>query len=279
MAILRRLLFFLIPLGAAVAIAGSVFTQGTLHVQRRTGPHWGTDAEVRARDGVLLRASWMPTAQIGKCVLILHGIGDSRANFAGFALMFKEHGYAALAPDSRAHGESGGDVVTYGIEEGEDILKWAGWLREHGCTKLYGLGVSLGASMLLQATAPFAAIVSESAYADLRDAAVHRLARMVPLGEPLAWLAVTNGKLYARLAYGLNFDTSSPLEAIRHTRTPILLIHGLADDQTPPDHSRRLAAANKTAQLWLVPGLGHASAYSVGADEYKRRVFAWFDGH
>jgi uncharacterized protein len=277
MAILRRLLLLLILLGILLALAGSVFTKSTLHVQRRTGPHWGFDAQIRAKDGVVLRGSWMPTAKVEKCVLILHGIGDSRANFAGLALMFKERGYAALAPDSRAHGESGGGLVTYGIREREDILGWAGWLREHGCTKLYGLGESLGASLLLQASAPFAAIVSESAYADLQDAAVHRMAKLV--ARPLAWLATVNGKLYARVVYGLDFDTASPLEAIRQSRTPILLIHGMADDQTPPEHSQRLAAAIPSAELWLVPGLGHGSAYSVDAPEYRRRVFGWFESH
>ncbi|MEO5925799.1 MAG: alpha/beta fold hydrolase [Bryobacteraceae bacterium] len=248
-------------------------------MQRRTGPHWGTDAEIRSADGVVLRASWFPTERIEKCVLILHGIGDSRANFAGFALMFQQRGYATLAPDSRAHGESGGDVVTYGIREREDILGWAAWLRERGCTKLYGLGESLGASMLILAAGGFDAIVAESAYADLQEAAVQRLMRMLPLPRALAWLAVTNGKLYARLAYGLNFDTASPLEAIRRTRTPVLLIHGMEDELTPPEHSRRLAAANKTAELWLVARLGHGSAYAVDESEYKRRVFGWFEGH
>jgi fermentation-respiration switch protein FrsA (DUF1100 family) len=234
----------------------------------------------------MLRASWFPSPPIENCALILHGIGDSRASSTGFAQMFTGRGYSALAPDSRAHGESGGDEVTYGLLERQDVLDWAHWLRGQGCQKVYGLGESLGASILIQASAmepAFAAIVSEGAYADLQDAAEYRLARMLPMrasfARPLAWMAATNGKFYARLFYGLNFNDASPLEAIRHTRTPILLIHGLDDDQTPPEHSRRLAASDPTAELWLVPGLKHFSAYSAGKGEYERRIFAWYQAH
>jgi fermentation-respiration switch protein FrsA (DUF1100 family) len=157
-------------------------------------------------------------------------------------------------------------------------------MREHGCSKIFGLGESLGGSILIQAAAVepvFAAIVTESAYADLQDAAEHRLVRMMSLpgaiAQPLAWLVATNGRWYARLSQGLDFGSASPLRAIEQLRTPVLLIHGLADDQTPPEHSRRLFAASPgSAELWLVPELGHTSAYSRNPSGYRERVFGWF---
>lgn len=102
-----------------------------------------------------LRASWLePKGHSDRCVLVLHGIGDSRASSVDyFAPVFLTNGYAVLAPDSRAHGESGGSIVTYGVLERFDTLAWAKWLRAKGCMKVYGLGESLGASILLQAAA------------------------------------------------------------------------------------------------------------------------------
>ena len=234
----------------------------------------------------MIRASWFPSAPVHNCILILHGIGDSRSSETGFAQMFVGRGYSALAPDSRGHGESGGEIVTYGLLEALDVLDWAHWMKARGCSRVYGLGESLGASILIQASAvepAFAGIISESAYADLLDAEEHRFARMLPLrssfARPLAWLAVVNGKLFARLVYGVNFDKASPLDAMRRTHTPILLIHGLEEDQTSPEHSRRLAGSYPGAELWLVPGLKHASAYSVGSGEYEQRIFAWLRSH
>jgi fermentation-respiration switch protein FrsA (DUF1100 family) len=88
--------------------------------------------------------------------------------------MFLNQGYAVLLPDSRAHGASEGRFVTYGLLEKYDVLAWASWMKRAGCANLYGLGESLGASILIQAAAVqsvFAAIVAECPYADLREIA------------------------------------------------------------------------------------------------------------
>ena len=101
---------------------------------------------------------------------MLHGIVDSRAGSIGFAPMFLNEGYAVLLPDSRAHGASEGQFVTYGLLEKYDVIAWADWMKGTGCHSLYGFGESLGASILIQAAAvkpAFAAIVAESPYADL----------------------------------------------------------------------------------------------------------------
>jgi hypothetical protein len=82
--------------------------------------------------------------------------------------MFLSQGYAALPPDSRAHGISGGELVTYGLLEKFDVIAWALWMKQAACRKVYGLGDSLGASILMQAAAvqpAFAAIVAECPYA------------------------------------------------------------------------------------------------------------------
>ena len=65
--------------------------------------------------------------------------------------MFLKAGYSVLMPDSRAHGESGGEIVTYGLLEKFDVARWAAWARQHKCEKLYGLGESLGGAILLEA--------------------------------------------------------------------------------------------------------------------------------
>lgn len=277
---------------AAVCCVATVFVmENSLHVAaRRNRVSAGVPVGVNAKDGVKLRASWLePASGFDRCVLILHGIADSRASSAGFAPVFLPHGYAVLAPDSRAHGESGGSLVTYGLLERDDTLLWANWMRAKGCKKIYGLGESLGASVLLQAAAlepAFSAIVAESSFADLQDAAEARLVRVMqasftsPTSAQLARFAAANTRLYARIVHGIDLAEASPLRTIRQVRTPMLLIHGLDDDQTPPEHSRRLAAANPAmTTLWLVPGVRHQSAYSKDPGEWRRRVLDWFANH
>ncbi len=217
----------------------------------------------------------------------MHGVGDSRGSAMGFAPMFLHNGYAVLAPDSRGHGDSGGELVTYGILEKQDTLAWAHWMRSNGCEKIYGLGESLGAAVLIQSAAEepaFDAIVAESSFADIQDAAEHRLQKMVawprPIAAPLAWIAAVNGRWYTRIVYGFDLADASPLKAVARIKTPVLLIHGTADNETPADHSQRLAAANpKWAQLWLVDGAGHTGAYARDPQRFEHRVLAWFQDH
>jgi fermentation-respiration switch protein FrsA (DUF1100 family) len=241
------------------------------------------------RDGVILLCgsdfgdAWLrPSRANGSCVIVLHGIADSRVGSIGFAPMFLNEGYAVLAPDSRAHGASGGRFVTYGLLEKYDVVAWAAWMRRAGCGKLYGLGESLGASILIQAAAiqpAFAAIVAECPYADLQEVARYRVRRMTHAPAFVAGMVVTSAMLYARWADGLDLSQVSPVSAIAHVSAPILLIHGLNDDETPPYNSTDLAQASPRNILWLVPNAEHTGAAAAEPDEFRRRVLAWFAEH
>lgn len=56
-------------------------------------------------------------------------------------------------------------------------------------------------------------------------------------------------------------DAVSPEQAARAIKIPVLLIHGEADKDTPPDHSRRVfAALEGNGKLILVPGARHTES-------------------
>jgi dipeptidyl aminopeptidase/acylaminoacyl peptidase len=270
-------------------LTGAVFCGATLHVQRRLGPTPPNAITVAllAADKANLSAWWLqPSKPNGNCVVVLHGIADSRVSAAGFAPMFLNEGYAVLLPDSRAHGASEGRFVTYGLLEKYDVIAWANWMKRAGCHKLYGLGESLGASILIQAAAvqpAFAAIVAECPYADLRETAEYRVRQMLRtpafIAVPAAKMAVSSGMLYANWAHGLDFQQVSPIRSIARASSPILLIHGLNDFRTPSSNSEKLASANPRDPLWLVPNALHTGAAEAAPEEFRRRVLGWFTEH
>lgn len=284
---MRRFLFLSLALLAGIVGIDAVFCGFTLHVPHResgAAPPEAVDAMIRARDGAKLAAWFVPASKsAGRCVIVLHGIGDSRRGSAGYLSLFRDAGYSVLLPDSRGHGSSGGDLVTYGLLEKYDVLAWTSWMRDQGCNAIYGLGESLGGAILIQSASlqpVFRAIVAECAYSDLRSIARYRVMQMTGVPESIANpLVVQSAVLYARVRYGLDLSTVSPLESIRKTTTPVFLIHGLADGRTPPWHSQRLAEANHGAKLWLVPGADHVSAYSTAPQEFRKRVLDWFANH
>jgi uncharacterized protein len=153
------------------------------------------------------------------------------------------------------------------------------WLRDQGCVEIYGLGESLGASVLIQAAAlqpAFRAIVAECPYADLRSIAEYRVEQLSHVPAGLSRLLVGGGVMYAKVRYGLDFNRVALISAMAQTKTPILLIHGMRDSRAPPWHSERLARQNTRAALWLVPDAGHVAASSKDPQEFRKRVLEWF---
>jgi pimeloyl-ACP methyl ester carboxylesterase len=61
---------------------------------------------------------------------------------------------------------------------------------------------------------------------------------------------------------------------------PILLIHGLSDDNIPFRQSKRIRSQNPSdITLWKVPGAGHRGAVNVAPQEFDSRVVGWFNSH
>jgi alpha-beta hydrolase superfamily lysophospholipase len=253
---------------------------------------YGTElenVEITTTDGIALRAWYVrPPKANGRDVLMLHGVGDNREGVAGFAAMFLDRGYAVLLPDSRAHGESGGTLATYGLRESSDIRRWVDWLyvrRQSKC--VYGFGESMGAALVLDSLTVedrFCAIVAESPFSTFRSVAYERAALYVRaptwVGRTLLRLPVEVGMHYAKLRYSLDFDHDSPADAVVHSSTPVLLIHGAADINILPHHSELIAAQCPThVTLWEVPGAAHCGASSTQPEMFWTKVLAWFNNH
>ena len=272
---------------------GAIAAEGALHPAREKialvcpcmANETCEDAEVTSTDGVRLRAwFYTPKEPTRGTIIVLHGIGGSRNEMVHISSMFLKNGYATLIPDNRGHGTSEG-LVTYGLGEEADVHAWASWLMEQKHVgKLYGFGASLGASVLLESLNQenrFRAVVAESAYSDFVAIGRERMARQAPTW--LNWtapLVVNSGLVWTRWRYGADLGRASALEAVRRTRTPVLLIHGRDDEKTSPENSVRLAEANRAVtQLWIVSGSHHADAWSTTGAEFEQRVLQFYGAH
>jgi uncharacterized protein len=247
------------------------------------------DVRITSFDGVGLAAwSFRPEQGNGASVILLHGHGDNRAGMLGFVPMLLRHHYAVLVPDARAHGESGGEIATFGLDEARDLSRWVDWLAAQnlgGC--IYGLGESMGAAMVLQAlpTEPrFCAVVAESPFASFREVAYDRLGQKLGMSDwarrPLFLPLITEAFLYVKWRYGIDLDHDSPAESVSSTRVPILLIHGTEDFNIPVRHCEEiLAHRSGVMEFWQVPGAGHTGAFGREPEEFEHRVTAWFSRH
>ena len=172
--------------------------------------------------------------------------------------MLLQNGDAVLLPDARGHGDSGGQIATYGVKEAGDVRRWFDWVKgSHRPTCIDGLGDSMGAAQLLgsllAAEPEFCAVVAESAFGTFEEAAYDRLGQQFRtgpwLGRTLLRPAVEAGLLYARMKYGVDLKQANPRRAVSGSRVPILLIHGGADTNLPPRHSEMIKSGNAAVVL------------------------------
>ena len=242
------------------------------------------DVAMPAGDGALLRAWFVqPSEPNGKAVVLLHGMGANRIGASGFGDIFLRRGYSILLPDSRAHGESGGEVATYGILERDDVRRWVAWLKSRapGCSYLFG--ESMGAEISLQASAitpGLCAVVVEDSYSEFREIGYERLGRATKLGTTF-WKTLGSPALevaiaYSRIRYGVTLPDASPKKAVERSRVPTLLITGTADENIPMHHAEELErACSGHCALWVVQGADHGGATTVTHAEFERRVGGW----
>jgi dipeptidyl aminopeptidase/acylaminoacyl peptidase len=293
----RRCLLAVLGIVALVlalsSVAAAVLAEGSVHpiLKRRSSDTAAlaysiADASratarkvtITTSDGVRLNAWWLsPPESNGRGVIVCHGVADSAFGALGYALLFLNHGYSVLVPESRGHGESLG-FVTYGVLESGDIVRWLSWIKGNGVSDVFGFGESLGGAILIQSLAqgaPFRAVVAECPYSSFEAVADERVARVIP--APLASLLVKEGIAYVYIRYGVNLFHARPDVAIARVQVPILLIHGQADNETSPENSIRLAQVNPAfTTLWLVPGAKHTGAYAENPKAFEARVLQRF---
>jgi uncharacterized protein len=250
---------------AVVAAAGGVFlvkqlpalgAAGLLHPGRQRtsvqAPESCAEASFAAAD-VMLRGWRCQTTDERRGTLVyLHGIADNRGSAAGVVRRFVPRGYDVIAYDSRAHGDSDGEACTYGYFEKDDLGRVLDTIAP-GPVVL--IGTSLGAAVALQAAAVdsrITAVVAAEVFSDLESIARDR--------APFIFTDSLIRKALALAEAGGRFNAAavSPLRAASRITVPVLVIHGAADVDTPPEHSRRVYdALAGPRRLIMVPDQTH----------------------
>lgn len=243
------------------------------------------DFTVRASDGVELRG-WKvrPAAPTGDWVLVYHGIADNRTGCSGHGEFLLRYGYSLVMMDSRAQGESGGDMATFGWKERYDTIAITDALyAAEKPRRLYALGVSMGAAIALQSAAVeprIEAVSAEDPFASLREVSYDYAGLFVApwLGKSLFRPAVSSAMGSVEKEGRFKPDDASPEKAVAARPFAVLLICGTRDHRIPCRHAQRIYdAATGPKQLWIVQGAEHAAALGQAPPEYESRVVNLFE--
>jgi fermentation-respiration switch protein FrsA (DUF1100 family) len=280
----------LVPVGAIVALGAIGWAGAERAIHRapnayrwRVGDYPNLRAEgvaITSRTGVVIAGRFFP-GRSRTTIILSHGYGDHGDQMLPWADFLNRAGYGTFIYDMRSRGASGGDAITLGALEREDLLSVIDYVASRpdaDAARLGALGVSLGgaATILAAASDPrIKVVVDDCGFSDAPGVINTTFAHFVRLPPfPFAPLSVK----IAEWRTGARLSQVRPVDVVgRLAPRPLLIIHGLTDPYVPPAHSERLfAAAGEPKSAWYVPGAGHAQSREIAGGEYERRVVAFF---
>jgi dienelactone hydrolase len=228
-----------------------------------------------AGDGVRL-SGWYVPSRNRAAVIVSPG---RSAEVQAHVRMLTRHGYGVLVFDRRGEGASEGDFNILGWSGERDLRGAVAFLerrREVDPDRIGGLGLSVGGEMLLQAAAHSAglhAVVSEGAgRRSIREhmhlSGVAKWQLMPQMAVLTAAVSVLADDAPAPDLAGLSDDIAPRASFFIHAR------HGLVDEVLNRDY---YAHAGRPKARWEIAAGGHTDGLAASAEEYERRVVAFFD--
>ena len=234
------------------------------------------DAErvyITSRDGLRLSARYYHVCDGAPTEILCHGYRSMhQRDFSGIHEIGKSLGHNLLMIDQRAHGESEGVTITFGIKERLDCLDWINYCvaRFGEDTKIIITGVSMGAATVIMAAAEDLPRQVVCALADCGYTSAKEIIRKVITEMRLpAGLAYPFVRLGARLFGGFDLEETSPLEAVREAKIPIIFIHGDTDDFVPCYMSEKMYGECVSQKaMKIIHGAGHGLAFPIDKEGY-----------
>lgn len=239
------------------------------------------DVEIVTPDGLKL-VGWFVPAQNGAVILMQHGYKSTRKELLNEAAMMVRHGYGILLTTVRAHDHSEGEMITFGMNEVNDLEAWYQYLLTRADVdpeKIGILGNSYGGMLAIQFAAQnenIKAVVASCAFSSLNDTVETSVEYFTDLPAfPFAPLIV----FWAEQETGFKTEDIDATQWIAQiSPRPVFLMQGGADVVISAESGQRLYdAAGEPKELWFDPDLGHVEFDKERAVEFEQRVAAFFD--
>ncbi len=228
--------------------------------------------QVRSHDGLILSASYIPCENAKATIILMHGYRSSAMHdFSGVLPFYNSLGLNILLCDQRAHGESEGKYIGYGLLERYDTLAWA---DEHNrrvgeSTPLILDGISMGGATVLFSCAldlprNVVGMIDDCGYYSAKEQIQHVMKMMKIPVFPFYHAA----NLFCRIFARYSFSELDARDSLVHNKIPILFIHGEADDFVPCEMGKSAyesCASDK--RMFLCPEASHGTSYVLETEK------------
>ncbi len=233
-------------------------------------------------DGLKLFGKYYEYEKGAPIEIMFHGYrGSAQRDLCGGVQRCFRLKRSALIVDQRCSGKSEGNVITFGINEHKDCLRWVDFAVKHfgSDVKIILTGISMGASTVLMATGEslpenVIGVLADCGY-DKPETIIKRVIGQMGLPVNAGYFFV---KLGARIYGHFDLAESSPQEAIKKCKVPVIFFHGEADDYVPCEMSKINFDTCLTRKMLItVPDAGHGLSYLVAPEKYVDALEKFFE--
>ena len=234
-------------------------------------------------DGLLLKGRLFRPKEPKRLILLMHGWRSSwQKDFSVLVKPLLAMDCALFFADERAHGESEGAYITYGVKEKDDCVLWARRLaKEFPSLPLYLWGMSMGATAVMMASAEkdlpptLRGVVADCGFSNPKEELEHLVRRKLGRGEKPIIAAY---RRHFKDRCGFDLDGFRTEDALAKTDLPFLFFHGKDDDFVPTDMTRRnYAAAAGEKEMVLIDGAVHCKCFYVDGETCFSKIAAFFE--
>lgn len=228
-------------------------------------------------DGLKLYGKFYEFENGAPIELMFHGYrGSAERDLSGAVQRCFKLGRSALIVDQRCSGKSDGNVITFGVNEYKDCLKWVEFMVSHfgDDVKIILTGISMGASTVLMASGKelpsnVIGVLADCGFTSAKEI-IKKVISQLKLPVEISYFFV---KLGAKIFGHFDLEETSAIEEVKKCKIPIIFIHGEADDYVPCEMSiKNYEACSSRKELVTVPGAGHGLAFLVGNELYFEKV-------
>ena len=243
--------------------------------------HNARDVQLTSFDGLTLRGQWIPAEKPIATIILFHGYHSHHLNdFAAIYGYYHSIGLNLLLVRQRAHGESDGKYITFGVDERRDALSWIDFHnRTHGVDNVFLGGMSMGASTVLFAAGEelppnVRGITADCGFSSPAEILSHIIKKDFRLPPKLVLPLM---EVWARALGGFSFYECNSRDTLARAKVPILFIHGKADTFVPCHMSEvGYASCASAGELHLIEGAGHGRSYLYEPQRLRDALLSFF---
>ena len=232
---------------------------------------------ITSLDGLKLYGRYYKNGDSKKTLVFFHGYhADPLNNVNTPGLKFLKDGYNLLLITERAHGNSEGKYITFGVKESEDALLWLDFLnKEYNPEEIVIWGVSMGCATVEMVSdklpSNVKALILDCGFTGAYEEVYYSIQRRLKIKPRLTMVFMS---LFAKI-YGFTLEKSKAKNALRNCHIPSFFIHGKNDVLVPLSMGNENYNACGAKKEQVTIDASHAVSIYVGYDEIMKKLDAF----